>query len=220
LSKGKFIILEGPEGSGKTTQIRHLKRCLEEEGLTVIRVREPGQTDIGERIRSILLDANHSKMTVGTELLLYMASRVQLVHEIVFPALDQGTTVLADRFLTSTIVYQGIAGELGSEDVKRLYRLVCGDLWPDLVIILDLPAEKGLERIRGKKHARVGEQLVGGLFDDRIEGKPLEFHNRVREGYLAIAKAEPDRYAVVDASQSEVQVAKAVWQEVKRRVLS
>jgi dTMP kinase len=145
-------------------------------------------------------------MTVGTELLLYMACRAQLMHEVILPALKSGLVVLADRFLTSTIVYQGIAGGMGAEGVRKLYGETCGDRQPDLVVILDVPAEVGLARVRGAY--------------DRMERKPLEFHRAVREGYLAVAREEPARYVVVDASQPVEAVGEAIWREVTRRVFS
>lgn len=206
MSRGKFIVLEGPEGSGKSTQIACLARRLEAANHRVRMVREPGGTVIGEEIRKVLLDAKNHHMTVGTELLLYMACRAQLVHEVIRPALDAGLVVLADRFLTSTIVYQGIAGGMGAEEVKRLYRAACGDVEPDLVIVLDLPAEAGLARVQRTF--------------DRMEQKPVEFHRRVREGYLAVARAEPERHVVVDASRPIDEVGESLWREVKRRVLS
>ena len=206
MSKGKFIVLEGPEGSGKSTHIVGLCRRLEEEGHRVRLVREPGGTIIGEAVRDVLLDPEHSRMTVGTELLLYMACRAQLVHEVIRPALKEGLIVVADRFLTSTIVYQGIAGGMGAEEVKKLYRATCGDVEPDLVVVLDVRAEVGLSRVQRTF--------------DRMESKPIAFHHRVREGYLSVAKDEPHNTVVVDASRAVDEVADAVWQEVKQRVLS
>ena len=169
-------------------------------------VREPGGTTIGEQIREVLLDADNARMTVGTELLLYMACRAQLVHEVIRPALDEGVVVLADRYLTSTIVYQGIAGGMGAEEVRKLYRATCGDVTPELTVVLNVPAEVGLLRV---------QQTF-----DRVENKPVDFHRRVCAGYLAVAREEPDRYAVIDASRSVEEVTQAIWQEVKRRVLS
>jgi dTMP kinase len=206
LAKGKFIVLEGPEGSGKTTQVARLALRLGEESCVVRVVREPGGTAIGEQIRKVLLDKENGKMTVGTELLLYMACRAQLVHEVIRPALDEGLIVLADRFLTSSIVYQGIAGGMGAEEIEQLYRATCGDVAPDLVVVLDVSAEVGLLRLQRSF--------------DRMESKPVAFHRRVRKGYLAVAKSDPGRHAVVDASKDVNEVAEAVWQEVKRRVLS
>ncbi len=205
VARGKFIVLEGPEGSGKSTQIARLAAKCEAEHLRVRAVREPGGTVIGEEIRKVLLDAKNHRMTVGTELLLYMACRAQLVHEVIGPALDAGEIVIADRFLTSTIVYQGLAGGLGAEEVKRLYRETCGGVEPDLVVVLDLDAEAGLARVQRSF--------------DRVEQKPIDFHRRVRAGYLAVARSEPGRYAVLDASRSADEVSEALWQEVTRRVL-
>ena len=206
LSNGKFIVLEGPEGCGKSTQIVTLCGRLEAEGHKVRLVREPGGTAIGEKLRGVLLDASNTSMTVGTELLLYMACRAQLVHEVIRPALEEGYIVAADRFLTSTIVYQGIAGGMGAEEVRKLYRETCGDVEPDLVVVLDVPADVGLSRVQRSF--------------DRMESKPMTFHRRVRDGYLAVAKSEPQTYVVVDASGPPDEVAETVWREVKQRVLS
>jgi len=206
VKRGKFIVLEGPEGSGKTTQVAKLARRLGEASYVVRVVREPGGTAIGEQVRKVLLDKENGKMTVGTELLLYMASRAQLVHEVIRPSLDEGLIVLADRFLASSIVYQGIAGGMRAGDIERLYHATCGDIEPDLVVVLDVPAEVGLSRVQRSF--------------DRMESKPLAFHRRVRKGYLALAGSKRSRYAVVDGSKDPSEVAEAVWQEVKRRVLS
>lgn len=206
MSKGKFIVLEGPEGSGKSTQVVRLAQRLEAASHKVRLVREPGGTTIGEQVRKVLLDARNMDMTVSTELLLYMACRAQLVHEVIGPALKAGFMVLADRFLTSSIVYQGIAGGMGREDIEKLYHATCGEVEPDLVVVLDVAADVGLSR-------------VDRSFD-RMESKPIDFHNRVREGYLAVAAAEPDRHTVIDASTGPDEVAEAVWREVKQRVLS
>jgi dTMP kinase len=202
----QFIVIEGPEGAGKSTQAARLAKRLESEAHEVVLVREPGGTVIGEQIRKILLDRDNHAMTVGTELLLYMAARSQLVSEVIAPALKSGRAVLADRFLTSTIVYQGIAGGLDEEAIRRLYAEVCGDVQPTLVVILDVPAEAGLARVGGER--------------DRMESKSLDFHRRVRQGYLDVAKGDPARHVVIDASRPVDEVAEAVWQEVKRRVLS
>jgi dTMP kinase len=206
VNRGKFIVLEGPEGSGKTTQLARLAQRLGDGSRVVKVVREPGGTAIGEQVRKVLLDKENVHMTVGTELMLYMACRAQLVHEVIRPALDQGVIVLADRFLASSIVYQGIAGGMEARKIEELYRATCGEVTPDLVIVLDVPAEAGLARVRRSL--------------DRMESKPIAFHRRVREGYLTLAASDPGRYGVVDGSAGPDEVAEAVWQEVTRRVLS
>ena len=205
-ASGKFIVIEGPEGCGKSTQAAALAGRLESVSHAVTLVREPGGTVIGEQVRKVLLDRGNTAMTVGTELLLYMAARSQLVHEVIVPALDGGRIVLADRFLTSSIVYQGIAGGIGENEIRRLYAQVCGEVQPTLVIVLDVPAEVGLSRVKGEH--------------DRMEMKSLDFHGRVRQGYLDVAKSDPARHVLIDASQPVETVAEEVWREVKQRVLS
>mgnify|MGYP005671631887 CR=1 FL=1 len=145
--QGRFIVLDGPDGCGKSTQVGRLGEFLAAQGLDCLVVRDPGGTEIGERIRQILLDRASTVLSVRCEMLLYMASRAQLVHEKIRPALKQGRVILSDRYLTSTIVYQGLAGGLDLEEIDRLYGYACGRTWPDLVVVLDVPVEVGMSRL-------------------------------------------------------------------------
>ena len=182
---GKFIVLDGPDGSGKTTQLGLLRDWLAQAGVPVLTTCDPGGTRIGQRIRAILLDRQYSEMVVGCELMLYMASRSQLMGEVVGPALQKDQCVLCDRWVTSTMAYQVAAGTKPN-NVLRAYDAALLDIWPDLTIILDLPAEAGLARLAGSP--------------DRMESKDLAFHRKVRELFLAHAVGGPPRFAVVDAT--------------------
>jgi dTMP kinase len=186
MARGHFITLEGIEGSGKTTQAARLKDLLVRKGLDVVVTREPGGSPIAEKIREILLDPRNRKMVALTELFLYEASRTQHVAEIVRPALEAGKTVICDRFFDASTAYQGNARGLDMAMVERLNLLATGGVVPDLTIVLDLPAEVGLRRL--------------GRSRDRIESEAIEFHERVRQGYLKIARHDADRIKVVDAS--------------------
>ena len=190
---GKFIVVDGCDGVGKSTQVAMLSQCLRQEGLTVCRVRDPGGTTIGDRIREILLDTAHGEMTVACELMLYMASRSQLVAELIRPALQRGQCVLSDRYISSTVAYQG-AGGVDAETVRAAGRIAVGETWPDLTIVLDLPAEEGLAR-------------AGNHGDhDRMESKAVAFHEKVLELFLAQVAESPDRFVAVDAAGTPEQV--------------
>jgi dTMP kinase len=183
--RGRFIVVDGPDGAGKSTQLRLLAEHLAAEGVKACPVRDPGGTAIGDKIRAILLDKAHDEMSVRCELMLYMASRSQLVQEIIRPALSRGECVLGDRYVSATVAYQG-AGGMSPAEVRAVGEIAVGGLWPDLTIILDLPAEEGLRRLPGKP--------------DRMESKALDFHRRVRDLFLRQAAGEPSRFAVVDAA--------------------
>jgi dTMP kinase len=185
--QGRFIVLDGPDGGGKSTHVRMLSEAMEARGVSVVTARDPGGTPIGDKIREILLDRAHTEMAIGCETLLYMASRAQLMSEVIRPALEAGSCVICDRWVSATIAYQ-VAGGTQRENVLMAYRSALDGLWPDLTILLDLPVEAGLARL-GK-----ADDL------DRMEVKDLEFHRRVRELFLEQASAEPGRFAVVDAS--------------------
>ena len=201
--RGVFITLEGVEGCGKSTQLRRLAAGLRASGFAVRELREPGGTAAGEAIREVLLDPGHAGLDARAELLLYEASRAQLVAEVIEPALRAGEVVLCDRFYDSTTAYQGHARGLPAEEIERLNAFATGGLAPDLTIVLDIDAAHGLERAT---RASAGA--------DRLEAEELGFHERVRQGFLAIARAEPQRVLVVSAEGSPDDVAARVWAAV------
>jgi dTMP kinase len=196
-----FITFEGGEGAGKTTQIVHLAGYLTERGIKPILTREPGGTPIGKRIRAVLLDPDHAGMAPETELLLYMADRAEHVQTVIRPALAAGAGVLCDRFFDATIVYQGAARGLSADWVGRLHDLVLSSLKPDLTLLLDLPPEEGLARARHQLDR--GGRASG---ESRFEAESLDFHQRVRNGYLALAAQAPERFRVIDAGRAEDRV--------------
>jgi dTMP kinase len=184
---GRFVTFEGIEGCGKSTHASRLRDALCADGLPVLLTREPGGTAISEKIREILLDPAHEGMDPRAELLLYLASRAQVVAELLLPALESGTIVLVDRYTDSTVAYQGGGRGLDFEEIRRLNAFAARGLVPDLTFLLDLEPAEGLGRITG----------VSGSGPDRLERETLEFHRRVREGFLALAEREPDRIVVV-----------------------
>lgn len=196
--RGKFVVLEGPDGSGKSTQYRRLAEALTVVGVPVCQVREPGGTAPGEEIRKVLLDKAHTGMTVRCEMLLYMASRAELIEQKIFPALQRGELVLADRFVSSTLVYQGTAGGLAAADIAAVARVATRGLQPDLILLFDIDHDAAARRL---------SPLL-----DRMEAKGAAFHKKVRDGYLELAKADPRRYAVIDASRD----ADTVWTTLLR----
>jgi dTMP kinase len=183
---GKFVVFDGPDGSGKSTQFRRFADAARAAGVEVVEVREPGGTPIGEKIRTILLDPSNAEMTVRAEMLLYMASRAQLFAQRIEPALRGGALVLADRFVSSTLAYQGAAGGMDEDDIVAVGRVATGNHVPDLTVVFDVSTDVALSRL---------SPLL-----DRMEGKGREFHMRVRAGYLSQAERWPDRYVVVDSS--------------------
>jgi len=195
---GLYIALEGPEGSGKSTQLRILADRLRHLGLEVVEIREPGGVEIAEAIRSILLDSAHRGLTPEAEMLLFAAARAQLVREVVRPALEQGRIVLSDRSVYASLAYQGVARTLGVDVVRRVNEVATGGLLPDLVLVLDLPPEEGLSRAR----------------PNRFEGEDPEFHRRVREGFLQLGREDP-RVRIVPAHGSVQEVASRIWGHVE-----
>ena len=200
-----FITFEGIEGSGKTTQIHLLVDWLRKRSSQVLVTREPGGTDIGEQIRTILLNPLNTAMTPEAEILLFSAARAQIVREVIRPHLDQGWIVICDRFADSTLAYQGYGHGLPLEDLRRITAFATGGLWPDLTIYLDLDVETGLQR-----KAATPEEW------NRMEAKEVAFHQRVREGYRTLAAAEPHRWLVLDASQP----VEVIQERIRERVAS
>ena len=198
--RGRFVVLDGPEGCGKSTQTRLLAQRLETAGLAVAAIRDPGTTRIGEQIRAILLNPAHREMGMRCEMLLYMAARAQMMAEVITPALAAGKCVLCDRFISSTLAYQLGGDGLTADDIHDVGDIAIHGVWPDRVLILDLPIEQSMARIRREK--------------DRIEQRPLEYHQRVRENFLAQAKADEQRYRVINAARTVEQVHADVWQAV------
>jgi dTMP kinase len=206
---GLFITFEGGEGCGKSTQIRALTARLESEGHKVLQTREPGGTPLGEAIRNLLQhDDAGENMSPEAELLLFTASRAQLTRERILPALSTGEIVLCDRFMDSTTVYQGVARQINSEFVATINQFAVASARPDLTILIDLPPEIGLARV----HARSNGQL------DRMEQEAIEFFQAVRDGYLAAAAAEPERFLVLDGNQSPETLETEIWNAVKPRL--
>lgn len=207
-----FITFEGIEGSGKTTQISRLISVLSNIGYDCIATREPGSTKIGESIRSILLDPRSSSLTPMAELFLYEADRAQHLHEVIRPALQANKIVISDRFSDATTVYQGYARGESLGQIFKIHKMLLGDIRPDLTLVLDLPVHEGLERAWARIAAQrnyVASKNTSGQTnshdkhhqaEDRFEQEDLSFHEKVRDGYLRLASAEPGRFRVVDAS--------------------
>ena len=196
-----FITFEGIEGSGKTTQIRHVMDFLKQRGRDCISTREPGGTATGQKIRAILLDPESRGMDPSTELLLYVADRAEHVNKVVRPSLSAGRTVLCDRYYDATIAYQGYARGLDMDLLSNLHRLIINDLKPDITFLLDLPPEAGLSRA----WKQIDEGKRAGV-ETRFEKEAFSFHEKVRKGYLELARMEPGRFAIIDAMNNEDQV--------------
>ena len=186
-----FITLEGPEGSGKTSHIKPLTEWLASQGYKVFATREPGGTNIGEQIRNVIHDLKNTEMHPRTETLLYQAARAQIVEQVIRPKLAEGTIVISDRYYDSTIAYQGYGHQQNLDQVRALVKYATGGLTPDLTILLDIDIELGLKR----KTQNASEW-------NRLDAYDVDFHRRVRAGYLEMVKQEPKRWIVVDASQS------------------
>ena len=201
---GRFLVFDGPDGSGKSTQLRRFAEHCGSQGIEPELVREPGGTPIGEAIRGVLLDPRYAEMELRCEMLLYMASRSQLMTERIRPALEARRFVLADRFISSTLAYQGTAGGLDPEEILAVGRVATGGCWPDLVVIFDVDEETAAGR------------LPADL--DRMEAKGAAFHRRVRQGYLAQAERDPDRHLVIDATQTEDEVFAALVEGIAARL--
>lgn len=202
---GLFITLEGGEGSGKSTQVRSLTRRLQTRNVPVTAVREPGGTPLGNRLRR-LLKFSPVPLTPEAELLLFNASRAQLVTDVIRPALEKGEVVLCDRFTDSTIVYQGYGRGVPMERVEAVNKAATGGLVPDLTMFLDLSPEEGMRR----------RSTTRDRFEQGFEQREItDFHQRVRQGYLELASKEPERWLILDARLSPPQVARLIWQKVE-----
>lgn len=208
---GRFLVFEGPDGSGKTTQLRRFVEACKQARVPLIEVREPGGTHVGERIRDVLLAKETGELSMRCEMLLYMASRAQLVEEKIRPALADGKLVIADRFVSSTLAYQGSAGGLPVDEIRDVARCAVGGITPDLVIVFDVDEITAARRMNP---LLLGEASSGGGRGelDRIEARGLEYHRKVRAGYLQQAKENPEGHLVVDASRAPDDV----WCQLER----
>lgn len=202
---GKFIVFDGGEGCGKSTQASLLRRQLEHDGLRVQLVRDPGTTRIGEQIRSILLNPDHTDMNMRCEMLLYMAARAQMMAEVIRPALESGDVVISDRFISSTLAYQLGGDGLTAHDIRVVGDIAVNHRWPDLTIILDVPVGISSARVK-PKFSLFPDDPAAGAEMDRIELRSMDYHEQVRQNYLRQAKDHHRKYKVIDASRSSEQV--------------
>lgn len=201
-----FVTLEGPEGGGKSTQAKRLAAHLESQGHDVLFTREPGGTEIGDQIRKVIMSLENKSMSPEAEFLLFSASRAQVVRELIQPHLERDGVVVCDRFYDSSLAYQGFGHELNLELLRTITGFVTGGLTPDLTLLLDLTSRLGLER--RKEHGRW----------NRLDDYDLAFHERVREGYLRLADADPDRWVRIDAALSEDQIQDKIREAVAGRL--
>lgn len=204
--QGLFISMEGPDGAGKSTQIELLKSYLADKGYKVVITREPGGTTISEAIREVILNKDYSEMCDNTELLLYAAARAQLVHEVIRPALEEGNAVICDRFVESSVVYQGIGRGLGIDTVYAVNEYALRGLRPQLTILLDLDAEEGLRRKKNQAEL------------DRMEAAGIEFHKKVAEGYRTLAERDPARIMRISATLPKEEIHAKIVEEIEKRI--
>ena len=220
---GKFIVLDGPDGCGKTTQLKLLASCLEVKGVEVIQTCDPGGTKIGGQISRLLKYDAQGEMDVHTEALLFMASRAQLVAEVIKPALEKGKTVLCDRFISATCAYQG-SSSYPVDKIIKLGKFAVGDIWPDLTIILDIPAKEGRDRTGHKRYQRAKTNhkdanqafLFKNVITDRFDSRSLEYHRKVRRWFLKIGEYYPGIVKIVDGTGDIETVHKRVIETVEK----
>ena len=209
MASGRFITFEGGEGCGKSTQVRRLQSALERQGIEVVLTREPGGTWLSEEIRRLIKDQNVDAPCDRSELLLFLAARAQLVKNVIRPALEAGKWVVSDRFSDSTLAYQGYGRGLPLETLRRTNEFACEGLSPDLTFLLDVEPQVAAARMRQRESATQTSA-------DRIERAGEAFHARLRAGFAALAKAEPDRIVTIDANGTPDQVWEAIWKSLKR----
>jgi len=206
---GRLVSFEGSEGAGKSTQIARLAAQFQQAGREVLTTREPGGTEIGEQIRNLLVhNSKGDEMCAETELLLFAAARAQLVREVIAPALLRGAIVISDRFLDSSTVYQGIGRNLAADPVSQINRFAVGNVMPDLTVVLDVPEEVSLARLKRR---------ASGL-PDRMERQNVEFYRKVREGYLVLARGLPERFVLLDGTQPEDAIERRIRAELAARL--
>ncbi len=221
--RGKFLVLDGPDGSGKTVQLDLLATSLESRGIPIVRAVDPGGTQIGNQISRLLKYDAAGYMDVNTEVMLFMASRAQLASEVIRPALAEGKTVLCDRFISATCAYQGSNG-YPTDKIIELGRFAVGDTWPHLTIIIDVPVEEGLERTGRKRYQKTKvnhtDAKQGYLFQnvvvDRFDSRPLDYHKKVRAEFLKLANYYPGVVKIVAASQRDIE---SVRKEIEQIVI-
>jgi len=199
---GFFVVIEGIEGAGKTTQVKILEKRLKKEGYDVVRTREPGGTWLGERLRKILLYSSQH-LCSKAELALYLSARAQFIEEVIKPSLNNGKIVIADRYVHSTIAYQGYGRGLPVSDVKKISLFIAGDVMPDLAFLIDVPPEIGLKRVKGF---------------DRFESLCMDFHRRVREGYLKISKEKPFSMKVIDGRMKIGEISEVIFNQTIKAI--
>jgi len=216
--RGRFLTFEGLDGCGKSTQLKKLATALSAQGVHVVETREPGGTPTGEKVRQLLLATSTSSLTPLAELALMFAARAQHIAEVIQPALAEGRIVLCDRFTDSTEAYQGGGRKLGSEVVLALHRILGGNLWPDLTILMDSDVAMSVDRARRRNQTQAGKKDVAKSDENRFEQESRGFFGRVRNAYLAIAAREPQRMVVVDARGTPEETHRQIVDIVRRKL--
>lgn len=218
IQRGRFITFEGLDGCGKSTQLKKLSAVLNDQGWPVVVTREPGGTPTGEKVRQLLLDTNTSSLAPLAELALMFAARTQHIAEVIQPALVAGQIVLCDRFTDSTEAYQGGGRKLGSEPVLALHRILCGNLWPELTILMDSDVAMSVDRARRRNNIQAGKNNRTRIDENRFEQENRAFFGRVRSAYLAIAARQPQRVVVVDARGTPDETHRQIVDVVRRKL--